>query len=351
MTCDAVFGAGSENFGTVTGNVTFQDGSANSGTVTGNAVFEGTAENKAGATVTGDATFASTAVNNGTVTGAVTVEGAEQAAYATWLAANVGVNQYTVAGYKNGQWAFDQTEYATQAEADFAALGVLMAQQGVYNLWIASNSGLNQYTATGYKNGQWVYNQQEYPSQADAEAAAYAAWLAANTGVAQYTGSGSKNGQWVYNSTEQVGQNSAIAAQSNALYPGWLSANTGVNQYQGLYGDKYGQWAWNQTEYPGEAQANEAQTLHFAGFVSETTDIRQYLVAGANYGKWAYNSTEMTLNPANISSAPQYWNDTTYSFGDVVVNASRQIWVCVSASPVDSNFSTPGTSSDWVQIA
>ena len=57
MTCDATFGAGSENFGTVTGNVTFQDGSANSGTVTGNAVFEGAAENKAGATVTGSATF------------------------------------------------------------------------------------------------------------------------------------------------------------------------------------------------------------------------------------------------------------------------------------------------------
>ena len=259
IACDASFGAGSENFGTVTGNVTFQDGSANSGTVNGNAVFEGTAENKASATITGNATFAATAVNNGTVTGTVTVEISQEAAYAAWLAANTGVNQYTVAGYKNGQWA--------------------------------------------------------------------------------------------YNSTEQVGQNSAIAAQSNALYPGWLSANTGVNQYQGLYGDKYGQWAWNQTEYPGEAQANEAQTLHFAGFVSETTDIRQYLVAGANYGKWAYNSTEMTLNPANISSAPQYWNDTTYSFGDVVVNASRQIWVCVSASPVDSNFSTPGTSSDWVQIA
>lgn len=136
IACDAVFGAGSENFGTVTGNVTFQNGSANSGTVNGNATFEGTAENKSGATVTGNATFngtsvnagtvggnatfADTATNSGTVSGAVDDASSREAAYQTWLAANSGVNQYSGAGSRNGQWAYNSTEYGSQAEAQAA---------------------------------------------------------------------------------------------------------------------------------------------------------------------------------------------------------------------------------------
>lgn len=97
IVCDATFGAGSENFGTVTGNVTFQDGSANSGTVTGNAVFEGTAEHKAGATINGDATFSATAVNNGTVTGTVTVDNSALTARAATAIANRNLNELSEA--------------------------------------------------------------------------------------------------------------------------------------------------------------------------------------------------------------------------------------------------------------
>ena len=115
IACDATFGAGSENFGTVTGNVTFQTGSANNGAVNGNAVFEGTAENKAGATVTGNATFAEgTAVNNGTVSGSVTLFGP----FTTWLAANVGVNYYPSSwGAYAGKWAYNSTPYGAESYA------------------------------------------------------------------------------------------------------------------------------------------------------------------------------------------------------------------------------------------
>lgn len=210
IVCDAVFGAGSENFGTVTGNVTFQNGSANSGTVNGNATFNGNAEHKAGATVNGDATFAATAVNNGTVTGTTTVL---DPAYSAWLAANTGVNQYTGSGPHNGQWAYNSTEYA---------------------------------------------------SQADAEAAAYNAWLAANTGVNQYTGAGSKNGQWAFNSTEYANSMSASYASEEAQYPVWLAANIGVNRapFNLLFPNSTfpdGKWAYNSTEYASQAEANYAR--------------------------------------------------------------------------------------------
>lgn len=166
MTCDAVFGAGSENFGTITGTVTFQNGSANSGTVTGNAVFNGNAENKSGATITGNATFndssvnagavsgnasvALTATNTGTVSGTVTVVDPDIGTYNAWLAANIGVNTYTGVGSKNGQWAYNQAEYDSSSEA-------LAAEEAVFQAWLGSNTGVHQYGGTGPHNSQWFY--------------------------------------------------------------------------------------------------------------------------------------------------------------------------------------------------
>ena len=171
IACDAVFGAGSENFGTVTGNATFQNGSANSGTVNGNATFEGNAVNKFGAVVTGNATFDATAVNSGTVQGTVTVVQTFESLYQAWLAANVGVNQYigeyTGSGNHNGQWAYNQTTYASEGEANAAC----------YADWLANNVGVNQYTGPGLSVGKWAYNQTEYPSQADAQAAFEATFI------------------------------------------------------------------------------------------------------------------------------------------------------------------------------
>ena len=163
IVCDATFGAGSENFGTVTGNVTFQDGSANSGTVTGNAAFEGNAENKSGATVTGNATFEeNSAINNGTVQGSVSIVGP----FTTWLAANSGVNIYLGSGYKVGQWAYNQTEYVNNMSATAAQ------HDDQYPAWLASNVGVNQYYGTlGTYANQWAYNSTAYNSQAEAQAA------------------------------------------------------------------------------------------------------------------------------------------------------------------------------------
>jgi hypothetical protein len=44
----------------------------------------------------------------------------EETAYQSWLASNTGVNQYSGAGDRNGQWAYNSTEYASQAEAQAA---------------------------------------------------------------------------------------------------------------------------------------------------------------------------------------------------------------------------------------
>jgi hypothetical protein len=113
-----VFNSGSENFGVITAaSVTFQDGSANSGSVLGNAVFNGSAINRLAGLVSGNATFAATAINSGTVQGNVTID---DSAYAAWLAANAGVSQYTGAGPHNGQWAYNATEYGSQADAQAA---------------------------------------------------------------------------------------------------------------------------------------------------------------------------------------------------------------------------------------
>jgi hypothetical protein len=113
-----VFNTGSENFGVITAAfVTFQDGSANSGSVIGDAVFNGSAINRVAGLVSGNATFAATATNLGTVQGTVTID---DSAYAAWLAANTGVTQYTGAGPHNGQWAYNSTEYASQAAAQAA---------------------------------------------------------------------------------------------------------------------------------------------------------------------------------------------------------------------------------------
>jgi len=150
IVCDATFGAGSENFGTVTGNVTFQDGSANSGTVTGNAVFEGTAEHKAGATVTGDATFGILSVNNGTVSGTVVPPSIElspaegQISFYQFLQYNSNtIQQYTAGGWYNGRYAVNGQPYMTLAEAEAALAAYLL--ESTYILWLSNNSGLNQF--------------------------------------------------------------------------------------------------------------------------------------------------------------------------------------------------------------
>jgi hypothetical protein len=356
IACDATFGAGSENFGTVTGNVTFQTGSANSGTVTGNAVFEGNAQNKAGATVSGNATFAEeTAVNNGTVSGSVTFAGP----FATWFAANSGVDQYSGVGSNNGkwfhnqngpfdtralaldsqynyagwlqnnvgvnqfvsaygnpvdseathygQWAYNSTEYASQAEAEAAEAVV---NEAAYQAWLAANVGVNQYTGPGVKNGQWAYGQTEYESEAAANTAvadflatqetAYQTWLAANTGVNQYSGAGSRNGQWAYSSTEATNEADAF----EKYYSNWISLNVGVNQFapsvflqtDGFPAPHSNTWAYNQTVYGNEtaalsAQATDIDNASYAAWLAANVGVNQYTY-GSRAGQWAYNSTE-----------------------------------------------------------
>jgi len=232
IVCDATFGAGSENFGTVTGNVTFQDGSANSGTVTGNAVFEGTAEHKAGATVTGDATFGILSVNNGTVSGTVVPPSIElspaegQISFYQFLQYNSStIQQYTAGGWYNGRYAVNGQPYMTLAEAEAALAAYLL--ESTYILWLSNNSGLNQFVDfNNPNNGKWAYNQIAYASENEARAAeaaaqesAFQAWLAANSGVNQYSGAGVENGQWAYDSTEYSSQAEAQAAYDAANPP------------------------------------------------------------------------------------------------------------------------------------
>jgi hypothetical protein len=211
IACDATFGAGSENFGTVTGNVTFQTGSANSGTVTGNAVFEGNAQNKAGATVTGNATFEIASVNNGTVNGTVVPPSVDlspaegQISYNQFLQYNGNtIQQYTAGGWYNERYAAYGLPFLTLADAE------------AFVAWITTNVGVNQYGP----NGQWAYNGATAGSQQVGEEAAYAAWLAANVGVNQYAtayvADGSRAGQWAYNSTEYGSQAEAQAAYDAA---------------------------------------------------------------------------------------------------------------------------------------
>jgi len=228
IACDATFGAGSENFGTVTGNVTFQDGSANSGTVTGNAVFEGTAENKAGATVSGNASFASTAVNNGTVSGTVT-----DSTFEAWIAARNGtlpdgmqaVQQYTEAGVNYDKWFY-------MHNGPFNNQGDAIDSQFNYAGWLATNVGVTQFVmsngiavdSAASHYGQWAYNSTEYGSEADARAdfdaysqTVFEAWLIVNTGVNQYTGLGSQSGKWFNGAlaTSYVYQADAVAQNQN----------------------------------------------------------------------------------------------------------------------------------------
>lgn len=233
MTCDATFGAGSENFGAITGNVTFQDGSANSGTVTGNAVFEGAAENKAGATVTGDATFGILSINNGTVSGTIVPPSIElspaegQLSFDQFLQYNSStIQQYTAGGWYNGRYAVNGQPYMTLAEAETALAAYLL--ESAYVAWLSNNSGVNQFVDfNNPNNGKWAYNSTEYATEIDARAAeaaveaaaqesAYQAWLAANSGVNQYSGAGLRNGQWAYNSTEYSSQAEAQAAYDAA---------------------------------------------------------------------------------------------------------------------------------------
>jgi len=80
---DATFNDNSSNNGTVAGNATFNRDSYNSGTVTGDATFNESGDNSG--TVTGDATFNGGAFNSGTVTGNATFNG-----YGYYPSANFG---------------------------------------------------------------------------------------------------------------------------------------------------------------------------------------------------------------------------------------------------------------------
>lgn len=122
IACDAAFGAGSENFGTITGNVTFQDGSANSGTVNGNATFQGTAENKAGATVTGDATFNGTSVNAGAVGG--------DAMFAAGT-----TNSGAVTGSVSTFTGWVGQNYYEESQLKFASNGLIYEREGATHLF------------------------------------------------------------------------------------------------------------------------------------------------------------------------------------------------------------------------
>lgn len=159
-----VFNTGSENFGAITAAVTFNDGSANSGTVTGNAAFNGAAINRAAGTISGNAVFSDTSVNAGTVTGDATI--AESATNAGTVSGTV-----TVGGGGSGGGQSDE---------------------GNYQEWLAANSGVNQYSGAGSHNGQWAYNSTEYGSQANAQAAYDAEQLTLDTAAqaAGLTGQG-----------------------------------------------------------------------------------------------------------------------------------------------------------------
>lgn len=275
MTCDAVFGAGSENFGTVTGNVTFQTGSANSGTVTGNAVFEGNAENKAGAIVTGDATFGILSINNGTVNGTITPPNFElspaegQISFNMFLMYNsTTIQQYTAGGYYNGLYAFVGNPYATLADAEAALAAWIL--ESTYISWLTANVGVNQFVDfNNPNNGKWAYNQTGYANEAEAiaaetaaQAAAYQVWLAANSGVNQYNGAGARNGQWASNSTEYASQEQAQVAYDayiESLFAGWLQNNSLISQYTNP-GSKNGKWFWGNdpTEYATQEEAQAA---------------------------------------------------------------------------------------------
>ncbi len=237
MTCDAIFGAGSENFGVINGNVTFQSGSANSKTVIGNATFNGNAENKANGTVSGNAVFNDTSVNAGIVTGTATIE-------------VTATNSGTIAG-------------------------TITVSDSLFDAWFAVRSTplpeghtvTQQYSGPGPKNGKWFYYQNgPFETKGDAldNEYNYAAWLSGNIGVNSYITAGGNPvdaeathyGQWAYNSTECESEAAALAAEE-AAYQAWLLTNVGVNQYSGT-GPNSGQWAYNSTEYDSQAEAQAA---------------------------------------------------------------------------------------------
>lgn len=237
MTCDAVFGAGSENFGVINGNVTFQSGSANSKTVIGNATFNGNAQNKANGTVSGNAVFNGTSVNAGIVTGTATVE-------------VTATNSGTIAG-------------------------AITVSDTLFDAWLASRNNplpeghtvTQQYSGPGPKNGKWFYLQNgPFENKGDALDSEYnyAAWLSNNTGVHSFVIAdgnpvnieATHYGQWAYNSTECASEAVALATEE-AVYQAWLLVNSGVNQYGGT-GPHNGQWAYGLTEYASQAEAQAA---------------------------------------------------------------------------------------------
>ena len=100
-------------------------------------------------------------------------------------------------------------------------------------------------------------------NEVHAKNTAYQAWLAANTGVNQYNATGSHNGQWASNSTEYASQAEAQAAYDTFLensFLSWLQNNSFISQYTGLFSAKSGKWFWGNdpTEYNSEADAQAA---------------------------------------------------------------------------------------------
>jgi ligand-binding sensor domain-containing protein len=96
----------------------------------------------------------------------------DNASYAAWLAANVGVNYYPTFGSAHaGKYAYNSTEYASRVEAEAAR------DEADYQAWLAANVGVSYYNnAPGTaRYGQWAYNQTEYASEIDAQAAYNAA--------------------------------------------------------------------------------------------------------------------------------------------------------------------------------
>jgi hypothetical protein len=278
-----VFNTGSENFGAITAAVTFNDGSANSGTVTGNAAFTGTAINRAAGTISGNAVFSDTSVNAGAVSGDATFSAS---------ATNNGIVSGTVT-HTGGGGSNDQTEYQA---------------------WLAANTGVNSYPGAGAHHGQWAYNSTEYGSQADAQAAAqeadYQAWLAANTGVNQYGGAGSHNGEWYYYTSGPYSRGGAYDTLSN--YIGWLQASDGVNQFVTSWGDAvnpaathYGQWAYNKMKYASQAAAETAYEADYQTWLTANVGVSQYpdKFGGVRGGQWAYNSTEYGSQAAAQAAA------------------------------------------------
>ena len=182
---------------------------------------------------------------------------AYEAAYQLWLAENTGVNQYTGDGTRNGQWAYDQTGYGSEADA-------LAAQEADYQTWLAANTGVNQYTGNGIRNGQWAYNQTEYASEADALADE---WGATNDGQYESSGKWYLDGAYVgsdESSYNTAVNNAALAAETDGQYN-----TTGRWYYNGVYledgENAYNNYAANQWGLTNDGQYESSGRWYLNG--------------------------------------------------------------------------------------